>query len=183
MRPARCGFGVKRHQRIAGRLRQPHRAWLRDLRGTAGPIERERHALRLHVADQLQQRLRPAARRRSARRAVAELRDDPRDPLAIVVLARDDDDAAALKVDRGGKDPAMPERMNGMQPASADRVDVLGAADLPLPGRTERAKHRIPERRNRGDLRSLAARGLPVTPVAPWARQAPQAPSAPYIPS
>ena len=41
-----------------------------------------------------------AARRRSARRAVAEPLDDAGDPLAVEILAGDDDDAAAAEVDR-----------------------------------------------------------------------------------
>ena len=58
--------------------------------------------------------LRATARRRPACRAVAELRDDPRDPFTIEVLARDDDDPTPLEVDRARQNAAVPERMNRM---------------------------------------------------------------------
>jgi hypothetical protein len=99
----------------------------------------------------LQQRLAPAARRRSARGAVAELLDDTRDPFTVVILAGDDDDAAALEVDGGWENAAVPERVNRVQPAGGDALNVLGAADLPRPGRSEGAQERISEGGDGGD--------------------------------
>ena len=62
-RPVAIGLEVKRQHRIAGRLREPHGARLRDAGRTARAVERERRRLaRRHVALQLQQRL---ARRRA----------------------------------------------------------------------------------------------------------------------
>ena len=58
---------------------------------------------------------------RPARGAVAELRDDAGDPLAVEILARDHDDAAALEVDRAGQNAAVPERVNGL----AERLSRL----------------------------------------------------------
>ena len=80
---------------MTGRAGEPDGAGLRDARRTARAVDREasRTAGR-QVAPQLHERARAAARRRSARRAEAEALEDPGDPLAVEVLAGDDDDAA-----------------------------------------------------------------------------------------
>ena len=92
-------------------------------------------------------RLRPAARRRSARRAVAEALDDPRDPLAVEVLAGDDDDAAAAEVEGGRQNAAVPERHDRLPARGADRVEMLQALDAPAQRVAERVDQRVAERR------------------------------------
>ena len=61
------------------------------------------------IAAHLHQRPRAAARRRSAGGRVAKAVDDPRNPLAVEVLARDHDDAAVAEVVEAGEDAAVPE--------------------------------------------------------------------------
>ena len=64
----------------------------------------------------------------------------PRDPLAVEVLAGDDDDAAALEVEVAGEDAAVPEGVDRLPARARDRVDVLGATDLPRPASTPSAR-------------------------------------------
>src|SRR5690606_16797706 len=96
--PARGGFEVEREHGVAGDLREPEGAGLRHLGGPAGPVDAERDAPGPHLPHELHQRPARATRRGAARGAEAELLDNPRDPLAVEVLARDDDDAAVLEV-------------------------------------------------------------------------------------
>src|SRR5688572_6276234 len=111
---------------------QPHRARLRDPGGPPRPIEREPGRLpHFHVLYQLQHRLDAAARRRTARGAVAEALDDTRDPLAVEVLAGDDDDAAAAEVERGGQDAPVPERHHRLAAGRDDGVEMLQPLDAP----------------------------------------------------
>ena len=72
--PEAICLDVKRQDRMAGGAGQPHRAGLRDPRGTARAVDRERRGRppAIELAAQLHERARAAARRRSARRAVAE---------------------------------------------------------------------------------------------------------------
>ena len=131
-RPVAAGLEVKRQHRIAGRLRQPDGAGLRDARRAARAVDGEAGRLAgRHVARQLQQRLAPAARRRAARGAVAESLDDAGNPLAVEILARDDDDAAAAEVVGGGQNAAVPERHDRLAAAARDRVEVLEAFGAP----------------------------------------------------
>ena len=92
--------------------------------GPRGPSSANATGALLDVAHELQQRLPRPARRRPARRAVAEPGDDARDPFTIEVLARDDDDAAPLEVDRARQDAAVPEGVNRMARSLARRADA-----------------------------------------------------------
>ena len=58
----------------------------------------------------------PCGRRatRSARRSEPEPVDDARDPLAVVVLARDDDDAAIAEMKSAVQDAAVPDGVNAV---------------------------------------------------------------------
>ncbi len=95
--PVPIRLEMERQHRIAGRLGEPERTWLGDPGRPARSIHGEpgRFAGR-HVALQLQEGLRSATRGRSAGRSIAKPPDDARNPLAVEVLARDDDDAAAV---------------------------------------------------------------------------------------
>src|SRR2546426_396380 len=76
-----------------------------DPGGTAGTVDGEgRRMAGGHVAAQLRERAHRAPRRRPARGPVAETPDDPRDPFAVEVFARDDDDAAAAPESGRGED-------------------------------------------------------------------------------
>ena len=126
---------------MAGRAREQHRAGLRDPRRAARTVDRERgRTARRQLAPQLHQRARAAARRRSARGAVAEAPDDAGDPLAVEILAGDDDDAAVAPEERGGQDAAVPEREDRLPAGRDDRFVVREAVDAPPIGRTERAR-------------------------------------------
>src|SRR5688500_13936073 len=153
---------MKRQDRIAGALRQPHGPWLRDARRASGAVEGEaRRTAALHLARHLQQRLHAPARRRPARRSVAEALDDARDPLAVEVLAGDDDDAAAAEVEGGGQDAAVPERHDRLAARGDDRVEVLEPLDAPAQRVAERRDHWVADAGNRGRLRALPWRLLP----------------------
>src|SRR5258706_490322 len=70
---------------------------LRHARGAARAVDRERRGTPVRqVAPELHERPGAPARRRPARRPVAEPPDDPGNPLAVEVLAGDDDDASVL---------------------------------------------------------------------------------------
>src|SRR5688572_28288097 len=147
---------MKRQHRIAGRLGQPDRSWLRLARGTSGTIDGEaRWPPRFHVAPQLQHRALPAARCRPARRAVAEPLDDACDPLTVEVLAGDDDDAAAAEIESGRQNAPMPERHHRLASRGDDRLVVMQALDAPAQRVAERVDYWIAKRRNRGNLESL----------------------------
>jgi hypothetical protein len=122
--------------------------------------QRERHRCVLDIAHELQQRLPGPARRRPARRAIAEPGDDARDPFTIEVLARDDDNPAPFEVDRARQDSAVPEGVNRM----ADRLRGVKMFEPgnPVPvSRAQRREEWIAESGDQGELRSLAPRGSP----------------------
>ena len=92
---------MKRQHRIAGRLRQPDAPGCATRAGPRGPSSVKPAGFPAAMSRvSCSSALRAAARRRSARRAVAEALDDAGDPLAVEVLAGDDDDAAAAEVVR-----------------------------------------------------------------------------------
>ena len=161
--PARRGLEVEWQQRVARGHGQPHRARLRHPCRAAGTVEREaRRPARLHVAHELQQRALAAARRRSPGRAVAEALDDPRDPLAVEVLAGDDDDPAAPEEESGGEDPPVPERHHRLVAGGADGVEMVQARGAPPQGVAERGDRRVAEAGNRRRLEALPAGRSPV---------------------
>ena len=134
-----AGFEVKGQHRIAGRFRQPHRPGLCDARRPARSVEGEPDGLaRRHVARELQQRLARPARRRAARRFVSEALDDPRDPLAVEVLAGDDDDAAAAEEVGGRQNTAVPEGHHRLASAPRDRVEMRQPLRPPFQRRSQR---------------------------------------------
>src|SRR6185436_13236416 len=100
---------------------------------------------RRHIARQLPKGLAPAARRRPARRAVAEPFDDAGDPFAVEIFAGDDDDAAAAEVDGGGKDAAVPEGHDRLAAGTRDGVEVLEPLRAPAQGRSEGCDQGIAE--------------------------------------
>src|SRR5204863_8003974 len=102
-----------------------------------------------------------AARGRSARRAIAEALDDPGDPLAVEVLAGDDDDAAAAEKVGGRKDPAVPERHDGLASGGADRLEVLEAFRAPAQCGAEAGDGAIPDSRDELRLDAAAPRRTP----------------------
>ena len=100
--------------------------------GPARAIERERRRLpRRQLAPQLHQRPHAAARRRPARGAVAEPLDDARNPLAVEILAGDDDDAAVAPVEGRRQDPPVPEREDRLAARRDDRVVMGESVDAP----------------------------------------------------
>ncbi len=125
--------------------------------GPRGPSSVNATGRALDVAHHLQQRLPRAARRRPARGAIAEPGDDARDPLAVEVLAGDDDDAAALEVDRAGQDAAVPERVNRLA-ERLGRLQMLEPVDAVAVGGAERREQRIAEAADGGKLRALRGR-------------------------
>jgi hypothetical protein len=111
---------------------------LRDTRRTARAIERERNRMAAReLTAQLHESTRTTARRRSTRAAIAEAADDARDPLAVEVLARDDDDAAVAPEERGGQDATVPEREDRLLAGRDDRFIVGIAVDAPFVRRGE----------------------------------------------
>ena len=103
-----------------------------------------------HLAPQLHERARAAARRRPARRAIAEPPHQPRHPLAVEVLAGHRDDAAVAEVERRREDAAVPERENRLAALAARRRRRCSAPGL-APACTCR---RAPRRRARRSRRS-----------------------------
>src|SRR5437773_6043064 len=123
---------MKRQDRIARGLGEPHRTGLRDPRGTARTVDGEpRSVAGGHVARQLPQRFSRPPGRGPSGGTVAKSLDDPRDPLAVKVLARDHDDALATKVIRGRQNPAVPERHDRMAAVCRDPVEMLESLDAP----------------------------------------------------
>ena len=129
-RPVPAGLDVKRQDRMAGRAGEPHGAGLGDPCRAARPIDREGGRVpRSQLPPHLHQRAAAAARRRSAGGPEPEPRHQPRDPLAVEVLAGHRDDAALAPVERGREDPAVPERQDRRPALLHQRVVVLRAFD------------------------------------------------------
>src|SRR5580765_473602 len=161
--PMTIGFEVEREHRMTGRLRQPHGAGLRHACGTAWAVERESRRLpRLYLVLHLDERFGAAPRRRTASRAVAEPLDDPRNPLAVKVLARDDDDATMFEVDGRREDAAVPERHDRLMAAEHDLVVMLKPFDAPRERGAERGADAIADHRDRRRLGTLQRRRPPV---------------------
>src|SRR6185295_1731683 len=98
-----------------------------------------------HLVHQLLHRLQRSARRRAARRAVSEPLDDPRDPLAVEVFTRDDDDALTTEIEGGREDAAVPEGHHRLTPCGANRVDMLETFGAPPQRVSERVDDRVAE--------------------------------------
>ena len=142
-RPEPIGLDVKGKDGMPGRAGEKDRAGLRHARGTARPVNRERGGpAQRKVLPQLHERARSAARRGPARRPVPEALDDPGNPLAVEVLAGDDDDAAVLPEERGGQDTAVPEGEDRLLAGGDDRVIVFEPLDAPAICGSERADYR-----------------------------------------
>jgi hypothetical protein len=155
-RPVPIGLEMKRQHWIARRLRQPHRARLRHARRSARPVDRESGRLAgRHVARQLQQRLPRASRRRSPCRAVSEPLDDAGDPLAVEVLARDDDDAAAAEKVGGRKNTSVPERHDRLVTGVTNRVEMMQTLGAPLQRRAQDRNGRITDGGDRSRLKAF----------------------------
>ncbi len=127
-------------------------AWAR-LAGPRGPSSVKATALPgLEDALHLQQSPSRPARRRAASRAIAKTLDDAGNPLAVEVLARDDDDTAAPEVVGGGKNATVPEPQDWRAPRSGERVQVLCAVNLPPQRATEQIDQRITHARYHRNL-------------------------------
>ena len=87
----------------------------------------------------------------------------PRDPLAVEVLAGDDDDAAAAEVEGRGQDAAVPERHDRLAAARRDRVEVLEPLRTPAQRRAEQRHHAVSERRDQRRFSTLRSRRTPAT--------------------
>ena len=111
----------------------------------------------LQLTAQLHERARAAARRRSPGRPKPEPGHQPRNPLAVEVLAGHGHDAAIAPVEGRGQDPAVPQREDRRAARPHQLVVVLGPFDPPAQRHSERSRQRICGRGNRGGLR--AARG------------------------
>src|SRR5436190_8655444 len=158
-RPEAIGLDVKRQQRLAGCAGQEHRPCLRHARRAARAVDGEGGRTAAgEIAPQLHQGPRAAARRRAARRAVAEPADDAGNPLAVEVLAGDDDDAAVFPEERGGQDAPVPEREDRLLTRGDDGFVVREPVDLPAIGRSERTNERSGCRRNQRSFATLAGR-------------------------
>src|SRR5690606_32814578 len=114
-RPVFLGLDVQRQDGAAGRAGEPGGARLRHLTRPARAVDGEGDGAAVaQFAPELHERLRATARRRSARRAVAESVDDARDPLAVEILARDDDNAPVAHEQQPGHDAPVPEGIDGL---------------------------------------------------------------------
>ena len=117
---------------MPGSAGQPHGARLRDPRRTARTVDGESDRTPGgEVTAQLDERTCAAARRRSSRHAVTESRDDARDPLAVEVLADDDDDAAVAEVVEAPRIRPCQNAMIGCRPGRDDLVEVVVAFGAP----------------------------------------------------
>ena len=87
---------------------------------------------------------------------LAEPPNDPRDPFAVEVRARDDDDAAVAPEERGGQDASVPEGEDRLAARRDDRVVMLEPVDPPAVGRAERVDDRCGRRRDQRRLAQLA---------------------------
>ena len=106
---------MKRQDGLPGRAGQPGGAGLRHSGRPARAIDGEGDAMaRGQLAPKLHERSRAAARRRATGRGVAKALEDPRDPLAVEVLAGERDDAAVAKVVKAGQDAAVPAGEDGL---------------------------------------------------------------------
>ena len=112
---------------------QPDGTRLRHTRRTARAVECECDGMTARkLPPKLHERPAPAARRRASRGPIPKPRDYSGDPFAVEVRAGDDDNATIPPVQRGGKDPAVPER-EYRRPASAHEiVEVVCAFNAPL---------------------------------------------------
>ena len=158
-RPETARLDVKREERIAGRAGEPHGARLNDACRTARTVDAEgrRMAVR-HVVAQLDESARAASRRGPARGAVPESADQPRDPLAVEVLARDDDDPAIAEVQRGRENASVPEREDRPAALALDVGEMRLSLLAPRVGAAERFDDRRANRRDRRRLDVLSTR-------------------------
>src|SRR5262249_54029477 len=84
--------------------------------------------------------------------------DDARNPLAVEVLARHDDDAAVAPEQGRGQNPSVPEREDWLSARGDDRVVVREAVDAPAIGRAEALDDRRGGRREPPGLPHLLRR-------------------------
>src|SRR5262249_28877054 len=81
-----------------------------------------------------------------------------RNPFAVEVFARDDDDAAIAEVERGGEDAAVPEREDRLPPLVSQQAQHLAAALVPRVRAAQGLDDRHADRGHGGPLESLARR-------------------------
>jgi hypothetical protein len=150
---------VKRQDRVAGHPREKDGACLGDMRRPTRTVDSEGDRLPMRqVAPQLHQRAGATPRRRAPGRAITESRDDPRDPLAVEVLARDDDDPFVFPEERGGQDAPVPEREDRLAAGRDDCLIVLQAVDSPAIGGAERPNEGSGCRRDQRSFANLPGR-------------------------
>ena len=87
--------------------------------------------------------------------------DDPRDPLAIEVLADDDDQAAAAEMEDPVHDSTVPARMNRMPVPVLGRATQILTLHTPPPGGRQQPQQRRGERADGRDLHTLRPRLFP----------------------
>jgi NAD(P)-dependent dehydrogenase (short-subunit alcohol dehydrogenase family) len=154
--PAAVCFDVKRDDRITARLSEPDGARLRDASGAARAVDGDADRLpRCDVAAQLKERLARTARRRAASGRVSETFDDAGDPLAVEVLACDDDDAALAEEVGGGQDASVPKREDRLMSGGGDAIEVLEPFSPPPQRRPECGNRAISRDRDYGRFKSL----------------------------
>ena len=158
-RPVPVRLDVIRQDRLPRRPREEHGARLDHARRAPRPVDGEGgRTPHREVPSQLHERARTASRRGAARRPEAEPVQDPRDPLAVEVLAGDDDDAAVTEVMEPRQDAPVPEREDRLPAAVDDGLVVLGAGDLPPVGPAEDREQRVSRERDQRRLDPLAGR-------------------------
>ena len=139
-RPEAIGLEVKRKDRLTSRAGQPSGTRLRHPRRAARTVHRESDAMTSRqLAPELNERPRPAPRRRAASGRVAKAVEDARNPLPDRSSGRERDDAAVTEVVEAGDDTSMPAGEDRLAAGSNDGVVVLGAFDLPGEGATQAA--------------------------------------------
>ncbi len=159
--PVPGGFGVERHDRLPGGLRQPHHPGLHHPGRAARAVHGEGGGRLTRRPHELPQGARAAARARTSRRAVAEARDDARNPLAVEVLADDHDHAALAPEPHARQDAAVPGGQDEGRAAAGAGGQAFGADHLDAPGRAERAQQRRAQPRDERHLGPLAPRAAP----------------------
>src|SRR5262249_50041141 len=114
-----------------------------------------------HLPRHLEQRALTAARARPARGSVSESADDPRNPLAVEILADHHDDPAIAKVVGRREHSTVPEGHN-RTPAATVEIEAAQPFGPPRQRPSKRRDHRNPDGSNRRHLGPLQRRISPI---------------------
>lgn len=134
-RPCRARRDMKRHNGVAGGLRQPDAPGLHLACGAARAVDSKRRVRPgFHLSFQVHKSPDGASRRGAPGGAVTEPVRDACRPLAVEVLTGEGHDIAIPEEQHGGQQAPVPERHHGKLSTHRHGVEVLVPVDAPSPG-------------------------------------------------